>query len=633
MDALNPRWTRLEPYSRDLSLQYGLNAEVHDPLWLLARQWQLLEFWGEDAGSPIWADLNVTYAPITRYHLHPQDKPPSQVNVVGQTLNGSVPLETLVEREVIQREPIYIQIIENEKKKWKLRQVRHMRFAAEAGRHFVRLMEKMGAGSLRTNIIQKFPLAPSEEEKLLLKTMSDSDTLRFLEVMAGRVPDGVLLRSIFKMVLEGGSLGDQTDLNPYQSRVQIGVADWQAMTAADRNVLQPIAKDWITWHDGLVGEPHEMAESSWVPPRLEYQALIAASTSKGEVVLNATEYADGHLDWYSFDAVGGASLGAQPDDASKIDTDPNRKRTLSLIPTPVRFPGMPVSRYWEFEDAKVDFGAIAAGEQQLAHLLLIEFGLVSGDDWFIIPVTLPVGTLCYTDTLTVLDTFGESTTIPSTRALDKDRKAKGLSPGLVPWDLFHLSGDESKTDALFLPPTLGKSLQGKSIEEVLFMRDEMANMVWAVERTIEGALGRPLNQSEAYFRSRKEKTLPSAGPEANLTKLYKLASEVPSHWVPMLPVPIRPGIADRLGLTTGRPPRGRVMTELWNVNRAGQPLFGEEVSREGVRVSLAYQYTRWTNGESYLWVGRKNEVGTGEGSSGLVFDQLVLPEPKDSNQT
>jgi hypothetical protein len=108
----------------------------------------------------------------------------------------------------------------------------------------------------------------------------------------------------------------------------------------------------------------------------------------------------------------------------------------------------------------------------------------------------------------------------------------------------------------------------------------------------------------------------------------------------MLPVPIKPGRADRLGFSTGRQPAGRIMTELWKVNHPdppnqdkATPLYGEEVPREGVRVSRAYQYTRWTNGESYLWVGRKNEVGTGEGSSGLVFDHLVLPDskPKDPN--
>lgn len=578
MDS-QPRWKRLEPHARQSDLQYGLNAQVHDPLWLLTRQWQLLEFWGEDAGSPIWADLNITYAPITRYHLHPQDKPPSQVKVEGQKLDGSVPLEALVEREAVRNA---------------VGSVPPLRLAAEAGLQFLRLLTMNGAGTLRKKVVADFPLQPLTDVQ-----KKDPDTVRFYQVIENRVPDGSLLRA--------------------------GVQSWSSIPAEHREAVRKATESWVNWYDNLFYKPTQSEGSSWVPERLEYQALISASTPKGEVVLNATEYADGHLDWYSFDAVTGASLGTLQSDPSTVDTNSIPKRTisLSLIPTPVRFSGMPVTRYWEFEDANIDFGGIIAGEQQLAHLLLIEFGLVSGDDWFIIPLTLPVGTLCYTDTLTVSDTFGIPTSIRSTRTLDQAYKAQHPSTSLLPWDLFHLSGDESKTDALFLPPTLGRSLQGKSIEEVLFIRDEMANMVWAVERTIESALGRPLNQSEAYFRSRKEKSPPSVGPEATLTRLYKLASEVPSHWVPMLPVPISGANADHLGLKAGRPPQGRIMTELWTVNQADQPLYGEEVPREGVRISRAYQYTRWTNGQSYLWVGRRNEVGRGEGSSGLVFDQLV----------
>ena len=35
------------------------------------------------------------------------------------------------------------------------------------------------------------------------------------------------------------------------------------------------------------------------------------------------------------------------------------------------------------------------------------------------------------------------------------------------------------------------------IEEVLFLRDEMANMAWGVERIIESATEQPLNQIRA----------------------------------------------------------------------------------------------------------------------------------------
>ena len=48
-----PTWTRLEPQTTTGDPRPGIEARVHDPLWLLARQWQLGEFQGEDAGTPI----------------------------------------------------------------------------------------------------------------------------------------------------------------------------------------------------------------------------------------------------------------------------------------------------------------------------------------------------------------------------------------------------------------------------------------------------------------------------------------------------------------------------------------------------------------------------------------------------
>jgi len=51
-------------------------------------------------------------------------------------------------------------------------------------------------------------------------------------------------------------------------------------------------------------------------------------------------------------------------------------------------------------------------------------------------------------------------------------------------------------------------------------------------------------------------------------------------------------------------------------------LFEEEAPREGVRITLSYQLTRWIDGSSHLWVGRRKGVGRGEGSGGLQFDSL-----------
>ena len=48
----------------------------------------------------------------------------------------------------------------------------------------------------------------------------------------------------------------------------------------------------------------------------------------------------------------------------------------------------------------------------------------------------------------------------------------------------------------------------------------------------------------------------------------------------------------------------------------------EEIPRAGVRVTRAFQRTRWTNGEVYVWSGIQKMTGRGEGSSGLAFDQI-----------
>ena len=51
--AAPPTLTRLEPQGTLGDPRPGVEARVHDPLWLLGRQWQLGEFVGEDAGTPL----------------------------------------------------------------------------------------------------------------------------------------------------------------------------------------------------------------------------------------------------------------------------------------------------------------------------------------------------------------------------------------------------------------------------------------------------------------------------------------------------------------------------------------------------------------------------------------------------
>src|SRR5581483_7470506 len=66
-------WTRLEPQPRDASLAPSLQAQIRDPLWILARQWQVGEFLGTDGGSPVEATLAGETQSITTYRPGPND--------------------------------------------------------------------------------------------------------------------------------------------------------------------------------------------------------------------------------------------------------------------------------------------------------------------------------------------------------------------------------------------------------------------------------------------------------------------------------------------------------------------------------------------------------------------------------
>src|SRR6185436_18064657 len=62
-------WTRLEPRCRDADMQRTVNARIFDPLWMLTRQWQVGEYRGEDAGTPISARVRAESAQLSRIFL------------------------------------------------------------------------------------------------------------------------------------------------------------------------------------------------------------------------------------------------------------------------------------------------------------------------------------------------------------------------------------------------------------------------------------------------------------------------------------------------------------------------------------------------------------------------------------
>lgn len=66
---------RTEPLRPEGSLDAGFRAEIADPAWFLARQWQLAEHQGEDAASPVRVHVRASHTPLDPFDGDPELDP------------------------------------------------------------------------------------------------------------------------------------------------------------------------------------------------------------------------------------------------------------------------------------------------------------------------------------------------------------------------------------------------------------------------------------------------------------------------------------------------------------------------------------------------------------------------------
>jgi hypothetical protein len=203
------------------------------------------------------------------------------------------------------------------------------------------------------------------------------------------------------------------------------------------------------------------------------------------------------------------------------------------------------------------------------------------------------------------------------------------------------SGPQEAERSLLLAPAVPKVQEGAPVEEVLLVRDEMANMVWGVERVIALPDGSSKPGSEAAtetaaFYARRPSGQPAPELEPVAPVRYEIMSSVPENWIPFVPVHVE-GSSRETQLQRGAMPRIvegdaeivkiRPRTLLLRTGLDGaQPapylLHEEEVPRAGVLVTQAWQRTRWRDGSVHVWLGARKLPGRGEHSSGLRFDAL-----------
>ncbi len=286
-----PTWIRLHPSPVDETLAIAVQARLHDPLWLLGRQWQFGELRHDGGATPVDVRVEGAVAPLARLRGGGADVTTGRPTAI--TARGT-PLEALVEREVIREQG-----------------AEQLRLRSEAGLHLLRMLRAAGVAEARV----AFWIAEGEFS-LPADAVLDGPGRAWLEMVQGRIPDGSRLPATISARMAAG--GSTPPIDP-----------------AEATVLRA----WLAW----AGDRFELpaaGPATWSPEHMEYAFSVAAPGANGEVVLNAPEYVEGKLEWYHFEQ-GSGTLG--------VTEQPTVRRAFR-VPAPLDFAGMPNPRFWTFED-------------------------------------------------------------------------------------------------------------------------------------------------------------------------------------------------------------------------------------------------------------------------------------------
>lgn len=600
-------YKRLETRTRKENPKEALSFGIYDPLWMLTRQWQFGEFKGDDGGSAIWAKIKIKHQNIT-----------SVYNDQHQTqLKQNDALEYFVERQ----NPA----ITTETR-------------IEAAHYFLKSLNYSSYHSyfeeIKEDILSKFKLHSEEET---YSEQSNKDRLKTIEI--DKNENLKMYRKAFgKSAFDGFEL--YKDLN---SSMNIFIIVEQKLPSKALAAFKKISAEYVTWFsDNYL--PVKAEENFWSDESLSYHLnLTVAENEKESKKYVLSNYNSGRLAWHSFDIAEDKNNLKDPDQFKDEDIE---EKYFTFIPTLAEFQGAPNKRLWAFEDAKVNLGTMDLERSDLATALVLQYVTMYGNDWLITPLELKSGRASQVEGILVTDVFGTRYFIdrPAGETSNVDSRITQK------WEMFtiskentYLKRDFTTDGALFYPPSFMRTEESDPIEEIQFLRDEMSNMIWAVETKINDDCGGVLEgdvygaeiESEINQLNEKQHITPV---EADFSFLFQ--NSVPLNWIPFSPVRI-----DTEGITKNREiqmqrstmpvffenefipirPHTKLLRKgIDEKDRVKAHFFinEEEILGIGTKLHLNYQRTRWFNGKTYNWIGTKKEINKTQAYSGLSFDEL-----------
>ncbi len=592
---------RLESRTRKQNSNTALSFGVHDPLWMLTRQWQFGEFKGDDCGSAIWAKVKIEHAELSSI-----SNGQHTVNI-----NRDDALEHRVERmnihisEAVRVDSAYRfkKSIDFSSIKSKSNQIVHY------------LKDKYAIAFFANSDLE---LDTPKEVIAQVKRETNNHLEAFLSAFATRSFDGyqVYLGIIANTILD---------------------AELSNMLSASENAeFSSLCQNYAEWFKKTY-QPVDDTSNFWVDEKLGYELSVSSKAIQQKY--SVEDYHSGRLSWYSFDV--------ENDEMIPEESQTTQEKFLTFLPTLAEFPGSPNKRLWAFEDAKIAMGNSELSADSLANAVILQYTTMYGNDWLVTPMELSAGMISQVKGIMVTDVFGVRYLID--KSTGETTSGNSYSGN---WEMFTSSikgayeKQNFKTDGrLIFPPTVARTEESGAVEEVQFLRDEMANMVWAVETKINDGCGGTLD-GDNYAADASEVleslNVKSEGlEETDADYSYLFQNSVPLNWIPFSPVKFNPGednaireirfqrstmplfIKDRF--VPIRPSTHLMRTGINLHDEVTEYKFinEEEILAVGTKVVLTNQRTRWFKGKTYNWLGAKKEISKTQANSGLSFDELV----------
>jgi hypothetical protein len=519
MAATMPTHIRLEPRPYERDLQAGFEAAVHDPVWFLARQWQMGEHQGENATSPTWVGYGLRSRTIGA--ADPRFDP------------TVIPAETIVESEI----------------------------------------DDWWTTGRRVRIGRRFMNRPA---------IAEDDSLQFIN------PPPPYER--FHGQLDG--------LMIWRNRVRLNVD-----VAAFGSEIPPDSTP------------------AWDSSHLLYQQSDQTAFATEEQRLVVQRHRGGRLDWHSVDATALAEPAPPPPEEH------------GALPTALTYPGAPSTRWWQIENADVDLGGYVPDTAHTPTAMLTELIFSHSDDWFLFPVMGRAGRVVAITSMEVRDAFGRTY---GSLELDPDGNLRW--PGLQSppdWTLFKVDGVTSDdaglaSEDLILWHVAELPLESGPIERVQFGLDEESNLLWAVERTVDGREVES-RKVEVLDSPRFNEGKPSGDAREAREYAYVPARGIVPRWHPYTMNDEAEGGPRRLvqrrlaDLTRQKPapmpaPEAAVLqAETPGAHHTIAPL---AVPSNGIEVERRWMLARDMDGEPVLWIQRQRRSLLSPPARRLRFDVM-----------